>query len=198
MAMPLASATAQRGGTRPTADEGQSQGRPQRPATVGQFEDLNPARMLVDKRKKLALTDSQVLRMKAVEKLVKERNAPLLAEYDSVRREILVSFSGPAGGEMGSSMGFGGGRGGRRSGSGGGSGAGIGGGQTQSPEAAAKMAALRQSLGTIGRTLRERRATDIAESLALLTPDQLTGAREFITEQDQEFDRIAPRGGRGG
>ena len=99
--------------------------RPQRPPSADALQDLNPARLFVDRRKKLTLADSQVAQMKAVEKRIRDRNAP--------------HFS----------------------------------------------VAL------------QRRTADVVESLALLTPEQLIKAREFLGEQDQEFDRILPRG-RGG
>ena len=85
----------------------------------------------------------------------------------------------------------GGGRGG--GGRGGGDGAGLG----ASPEAMAKLREQMQALAAIGLKLQERRTADVVESLASLTPEQLIKAREFLGEQDQEFDRILPCG-RGG
>ena len=60
----------------------------QRLATARDYEELNPATLLVDKRKKLALADSTVNQLKALEKAIKERNKQPLAMYDSVRKRI--------------------------------------------------------------------------------------------------------------
>ena len=51
------------------------------------LEKLNPAALLVDKRKKLSLTDSQVAPLKTLELKIYERNGALLAQYDSVRKD---------------------------------------------------------------------------------------------------------------
>jgi hypothetical protein len=61
--------------------------------TVRDVEDHNPASLLVDKRKKLALADSSVAQLKALEKNIKARNAPTLAMYDSVRKRIIASLA---------------------------------------------------------------------------------------------------------
>ncbi|MFI5310818.1 MAG: hypothetical protein ACHQQ3_06265 [Gemmatimonadales bacterium] len=60
--------------------------------TVRDVEDHNPASLFVDKRKKLSLPDSIVSQLKVLEKTFKERNAPVLAMYDSVRRRITNSL----------------------------------------------------------------------------------------------------------
>jgi hypothetical protein len=57
-------------------------------ATRSDFEDLSPAAFLRDKRKKLQLGDAEVNALKAAESAAKERNKPVLAAYDSVRREM--------------------------------------------------------------------------------------------------------------
>ena len=51
------------------------------------LEKLNPAALLVDKRKKLSLTDSQVAPLKTLELRIYERNGALLSQYDSVRKD---------------------------------------------------------------------------------------------------------------
>jgi hypothetical protein len=194
--LPLA-ASAQRRGGGSSGEEGRS-ARPAKPPTAGQLEDLNPARLLIDKRKKLSLADSQVTQLKALDKKIGERNAAIYAEYDSVRKEIRFPSNGPQGGEMGASMGTGA-RGNRNRASGASAGTGGGGANPDmTPEAMAKMRAQLQALAAIALKIQERRPTDIAESLALLTPDQSAKAQEFVAEQNTEFDRILPRAGRGG
>jgi hypothetical protein len=198
LAIPVVSADAQRRAAAGTGEPAPRSARPQRPPTVGQLEDLNPAAMLVDKRKRVTLADSQVTQLKAIEKAIRDRNAPILAEYDSVRKEMRFPSSLPQGGEMGASMGSGA-RNNRNRASGASSGTGGGGSSPdQTPEAQAKLRAQMQSLGEIGLKLQERRAADLAEALAVLTPDQLAKAQEFVTEQNEEFDRILPRAPRGG
>jgi hypothetical protein len=197
LVLPLASGTAQRRSAGGTGEPAPRAARPQRPPTMGQLEDLNPASVLVDKRKRITLADSQVTQLKAIEKKIRDRNAPILAEYDSVRKEMRFPTSLPQGGEMGASMGTGA-RNNRNRASGSSSSTGGGGSSPdQTPEAQAKLRSQMQVLGQIGVKLQERRAADVAEALAVLTPDQLEKAREFITEQDEEFDRILPRAPRG-
>jgi hypothetical protein len=192
-----AMSAAQRRAAAGTGEPAPRSARPQRPPTMGQLEDLNPAAMLVDKRKRITLADSQVAQLKAIEKTIRDRNAPILAEYDSVRKEMRFPSSLPPGGEMGASMGSGARNRNRASGASAGTGGG-GASPDQTPEAQAKLRAQMQSLGEIGLKLQERRAADLAESLAVLTPDQLAKAQEFVTEQNEEFDRILPRVPRGG
>jgi hypothetical protein len=188
---------AQRRSSAGTGEPAPRTARPQRPPTMGQLEDLNPAAMLVDKRKRITLADSQVAQLRAVEKKIRDRNAPILAEYDSVRKEMRFPSSGPQGGEMGFSMGSGA-RNNRNRASGTSAATGGGGSSPdQTPEAQARLRAQMQTLGEIGLKLQERRAADLAESLAVLTPDQLAKAQELVTEQNEEFDRILPRAPRG-
>jgi hypothetical protein len=194
LAIPLGAVAAQRGGRggAATAGGGAEGGAPrlQRPATAGQIEDLNPARLLVDKRKKLSLVDSQVAQMKVLEKKIKERNAALLAQYDSVRDEMRFGNVAPAPGSMAATMGTGGS--GRRN-------APSGSGTTmQTPEEAAKLREQLIALRVIGMQIRERRPADLAEALALLTPDQQKKAEEFVNEQEEEVNRLLPVGARGG
>jgi len=61
--------------------------------TVRDIEDMSPASLLVDRRKKLGLADSTVSQLKALEKAIKVRNAPTLALYDSVRRRMNNSLA---------------------------------------------------------------------------------------------------------
>jgi hypothetical protein len=159
-----------------------------RPATAGQIEDLNIAKLMVDKRKKLSLADSQVAQMKALEKTIKERNAALVAQYDSVRGEIRFGNVSPTPGSLGATMGTGGNRD-RNSPSGSGS-------TTQTPEDAARMRQQLGALRTIGAQIRERRTGDRTEALALLSADQQKVAEELLNEQQEEVDRLLPVAGR--
>jgi hypothetical protein len=61
--------------------------------TVRDIDDHNPAFLLVDKRKKLSLSDSTVAQLKALEKVFKQRDSQTVAMYDSVRRRINSSIA---------------------------------------------------------------------------------------------------------
>ena len=63
-----------------------SRAAPKFPAALD-LEKLNPAALLVDKRRKLALGDTLVGALRGVERQILERNAALLARYDSLRRD---------------------------------------------------------------------------------------------------------------
>ncbi len=69
---------------------GGDEGRPPelKVATAKEIEKLNPAALLIDKRRKLSLDDSLVAKLRNVEMAVYERNASLLAKYDSIRKEF--------------------------------------------------------------------------------------------------------------
>lgn len=60
----------------------------QKLATAKEIEKLNPAALLIEKRKKLSLADSTVAALHALELKIYERNSDLLARYDSVRQTI--------------------------------------------------------------------------------------------------------------
>ena len=90
-----AMAVAQRGGgSKATTRPSDLPTTPQvRYPTVRDIDEHNPASLLVDKRRKLALADSAVNQLKALEKTFKDRNAQTVAMYDSVRRRITSSLA---------------------------------------------------------------------------------------------------------
>ena len=55
------------------------------------IEDLNPLKLLIDKRKDLKLTDAQLDGLKKAESALKERNQPLYKAIDSLAREAKPS-----------------------------------------------------------------------------------------------------------
>jgi hypothetical protein len=75
-----------RGGGREGMSSGGSRVAPKFPVAKD-LEKLNPAALLIDKRKKLSLSDSQIALLKALELKIYERNGDLMAQYDSVRKE---------------------------------------------------------------------------------------------------------------
>ena len=150
----------------------------QKLATLKEIEALNPAQLLIDKRKKLSLADSQVAALKLLQGRIYERNADLLVSYDSIRKEIKIP-DGPAGGG-----GMGGGRGGPPSG---------GGGASMSDEEMAALKSRMQALMAVTKQLRARRQVDVAETLTLVGHDQLKKANELLVSQTEEFDSLLPR-----
>ena len=64
--------------------------RPTGPAMAkpGDFEKHSPARVLLDKKKKLSLTDSQVVQLTVIAAKVKDENAPRLKQLESVQKSV--------------------------------------------------------------------------------------------------------------
>ena len=84
---------AQRGGGRTQADRKtplfDKEEMPKGPTLrVRDVEDQSPLKLLIDKRKDLKLTDSQVAQLKDSETKLKDVNAPLLKAVDSLLRDM--------------------------------------------------------------------------------------------------------------
>jgi hypothetical protein len=160
------------------------------------LQDYNPASLLLEKHKKLKLTDAQQEQMKALRLMIFERNATLLARYDSMQREYKPPQldGGALGG--GSGGGFGGGVGGRGGARGGTRGQGGEGGQAQDPVAdSTRRSAMREmmQLRQLADSLEDRRRTDVREVLSSLSDDaQKKKAAEFLDKQDIEFAKEFP------
>jgi len=58
---------------------------PNYPGAV-ELQKFNPVALLIDQRKKVALTDSQVTALRPLQLKIYERNGDLIARYDSVQR----------------------------------------------------------------------------------------------------------------
>lgn len=132
-------------------------------ATRSDFEDLSPAGLLRDKRKKLQLGEPEMNALKAAESTAKERNQPVLAAYDSVRREMQKLADSPNLGDN------------------------------------ANDAALRRmAFSNLMDRIRDARAVDRMEALAAVSADKKAQAEALLKDQDEEFDRKARPGVRGG
>jgi len=135
--------------------------------SASELQRFNPAALVVDKRKKLSLADSQVAALTAIRNRINERNVELLARYDSTRKE----FKPPRPQDR------------DRTGS--------------TPEtdsvrvaALAQMRTLRQLVDSIS----ERRTTDVRDVLEYLTDEkQHRAAVELLNDQDREFTDKLPR-----
>ena len=128
--------------------------------TVGDIEDHNPASLLVDKRKKLALADSTVAKLKALAATIKTRNAPTVAMYDSVRRKISAALALDA----------------------------------TDATPALKLQDEQNKLGlrNLYAALRDQRAKDAEEALALIPESSRKAATDLVADQGKDFDSMMP------
>ncbi len=147
--------------------------------TSRDLSELNPASLLISKRKKASLADSTVTQLKAIEKKINERNAAFFATYDSVRRlavPIPTSSSGTA-----SMNGFSDADRTRAAAS------------PSAAETAQSQASMRDLKGLMA-AYRDRRGTDAVEALMIVPDAQKKAATDLLTQQDGELDKlIGPR-----
>jgi hypothetical protein len=145
-----------------------------RAPSMRDVEELNPAWLMVDKKKKLALSDSQVAQFKTLELKIRERNKDLLVQYDSIRR----NFHPPSGRntkKMTNEE--------------------IQVVQPTDRELETARTQLRV-LNYLIRQFADRRKQDVDETLALFTDEgQKKKAMEFLKDQDEGLARMLPRGG---
>jgi hypothetical protein len=133
----------------------------------------------VDKRKKLTLTDSSVKQLKAVQKVIDDRNAALMAQYDSIHKWTMPLASSSSGSAM--SPGF---SDADKSSA------------ASAPSAAeqAKMQSSMRDLRALVADYRERRKTDVTDALAAVPDAQKPAATTLLTQQDGDLDKLV--GGR--
>ena len=130
------------------------------------LEKYNPAALMLDKHKKLSLADSQQALLKDFRLQIFERNAPLLARYDSLQRDFKPPRFDPRSAEGGSPA-------------------------LDSTRRAAgqQMFRLRQLVDS----LQDRRRVDVETVLRALTDEtQRKKAAEFLDKQDVEFTKEFP------
>ncbi len=157
------------------------------------LQDYNPASLMLDKHKKLKLTDAQQEQFKALRLTIFERNSALMARYDSLQRD----YKPPqARGLPGGGGDFGGGFGGRGGARGGGRGTGGEAAPQADPAAdSTRRAAMRQmmQLRQLADSLEDHRRTDVREVLSALTDEsQKKKAAEFLDKQDIDFAKEFP------
>jgi len=136
------------------------------------MEDHSPVGVVLDKKKKLALTDSQLTALKSIEKALHERNAEFYRQWDSVR-VVMRAASGGA---------FGGGGGGR------GSDAVTGGSEVDQPE----QATARTRATALRRAIRLGDEWAYQEVLKVLTTEQKAKAETFWSEDAEDFQAKLP------
>lgn len=169
-------ATAQRGANVRGERAGDVGGRGFQFPRSSDLEDHSPVGVVLDKKKKLALTDSQVTALKAIAKQLHDKNAEFYRSWDSVR----VAMRAASGGA------FGGGGGGR------GTEAMTG----TSPADMEQLATARTHMMGLGRALREGDEWSRQETLKVLTAEQKTKAEEYWKDDAEDFvGGLGPRRG---
>ena len=133
------------------------------------LEDHTPVGVVLDKKKKLALTDSQVTALKAIQKQLKEKNASFYGMWDSTR----VAMRSASAGAFGSAT--------------------VSGVSAQNSSVAAtpadeqRLATARTHLAAIMRALRENDEWSRAETLKVLTEEQKPKAEEYWKSDAEDF-----------
>ncbi len=144
-----------------------------KPPTAHELTDMNPAALLLDKKKKLSLADSQVAQLKVIQKKINERNAQLMSQYDSVRR---LAVPPPAPSRMGL------------------------GSVSDADKANAAMASSpavmeqrQQAMGSLRNLIanfRARHIIDEGDAMSVIQEVQQKAAADFITQQDVDLDNL--------
>ncbi|MHB1097453.1 MAG: hypothetical protein ACYC3F_14920 [Gemmatimonadaceae bacterium] len=144
------------------------------------LEDHSPVGVVLEQKKKLALSDSQVTALKEIARQLHDRNADSYRMWDSVR----VAMRAAGGGAFGAA---GGGRGT----------AGITG---MSPVDQERLATARTTSIGLMRAMRDGDEWSRQETLKVLTAEQKPKAEEFWKEDAEDFGAKMPGGGmpRGG
>ena len=132
------------------------------------LEKYNPAVLLLDKHKKLSLTDAQVATLKQGEQRIFERNATLLARYDSLQRDFRPPRMDARGGG--------------------------GGGADPGADSTMRVAFVQmRQLRMLADSLQDRRRTDEREVLGTLADEgQRKKAAELLDKQDVKFSKEFP------
>ena len=134
--------------------------------TAKSLEAFNPADALLDKHKKLKLTDMQQDQLKGLRQQIFERNAPMLASYDALQRDFRPHAFDPRGE------------------------------REQSPASDSvrrtEMMQARQ-LRLLVDSLMDRRRADVHDVLSVMADEsQRKQAAELLDKQDVKFDKEFP------
>ncbi len=139
---------------------------------ASELQRFNPAALLIGKRRKVSLADSQVTALIEIRNTINERNAPLLARYDSIRKD----FSPPKPQDRDRVR--------------------------STPETdSVRTTALSQmrTLQSLLDSLSARRTADVGDVLAYLTDaTQHRAAVKLLNEQDRDFSDKVPGLGQDG
>jgi hypothetical protein len=140
------------------------------------LQDMNPASLLIDKKKKASLPDSTVAQLKAVEKKINDRNAQFFATYDSVHKWTRsVSAAGP----VAQGAGMHGGVGDQA----------LAAGSNSAAEQAQMQSSMRE-LRKMMAEYRDRHSTDATEALAVVPDAQKKAATDLLNSQSGDLDKL--------
>ena len=142
--------------------------------SVRDLQDLNPAALLVDKKKKASLADSTVSQLKALEKKINDRNTQFFATYDSVRKWTVPLASGAA---ARTQPGFSAGDNSLST-------------STSSTAEQAKMASSMKDLRAMLAEYRDRHKADETDALAVVPDAQKKPATDLLNQQDSDLDKL--------
>jgi len=158
------------------------------------LENHSPVGVVLDSKKKLSLSDSQLTALQGIARELHNKNADFYRMWDSVR----VSLRSASGGAFGSgasgdgSAASGGGRSSRGGDAGAGGGT-SGGGMTDADQE--RLATARTRMTAVMRAIREGDEWSRLETLKVLTGEQQTKAGEFWQADAEDFQTGMPRGG---
>jgi hypothetical protein len=138
--------------------------------------DLNPASLLISKRKKASLADSTVAQLKVTEQKIKDRNAPFFVTYDSIYKWTVPLTSS---GAVAAGAGMHGGVGDNTLST-----------STSSQAEQTKMQASMRDLRALMADYRERRKTDVADVLAVIPDAQKKPATDLLNSQDSDVEKL--------
>lgn len=172
---------AQRGGgggggasSAPPAASGGTQAAGAKTPSSRDFAEMNPASLLVDKKKKVSLADSTVAQLKAIAKKIDERNKPFYASYDSVRKWTMPLSSGAA---ASARPGFSPGDNNLSA-------------SSTSEGEAAKMRSSMRDLRNMMTELKTRREADVADALGAVPDAQKDAAKALLGQQTDELGKL--------
>lgn len=144
-----------------------------RTPTSRDLADLNPASLLVDKKKKASLADSTVTQLKAVAKKIDERNKPFFTAYDSVRKwtiPLTDNVSSRAMKDLSTTAQ-----------------------QQMSAGSAAEQARMQASLRDLRVMMTEyktRHTADVADALAVVPDEKKEAVKALLGQQDADLDKL--------
>jgi hypothetical protein len=137
------------------------------------LQDLNPASLLIDKKKKASLPDSTVAQLKAVEKKINDRNAQFFATYDSVHKWTKPLASG---GTAAVRPGF--------------QPDNSNAGTTSSAGDQAQVQSAMRELRKMMADFRDRHAADMTDALAIIPDAQKKAATDLLNSQNGDLDKL--------
>jgi hypothetical protein len=143
--------------------------------TIRDLQDLNPASLLIDKKKKSSLADSTVAQLKAVEKKIKDRDASFYAAYDSVRR-IAVPVQAMQSASTGGAHFVDADKAHEAT-------------APSATELASSQAAMRD-LRKMMAEYRDRHSSDVADALAIVPDAQKKAATDLLNSQNGDLDKL--------